>query len=112
MVDRTIQDGQGAWQCLASPRAAQLAQVARWPSCDELVSVRRPTTQGPSMMLYTLYAAHIHAPSVDYNNIRSTYGRSQPIRLDPTPDLVEGRFKRTRTESWEAEAVPEVAAAT
>ena len=83
-----------------------------WHPQGRLVSVHRPTTQGPSMMLYTSYAAHIHAPRVDYNNIRSTYGRSQPIRLDPTLDLVEGRFKRTRTESWEAEAVPEVAAAT
>ena len=81
-----------------------------WHPQGRLVSVHRPTTQGPSMMLYTSYAAHIHASRVDYNIIRSTYGRSQPIRLDPTLDLVEGRFKRTRTERWEAVAVPEVAA--
>ena len=48
---------------------------------DELVSVRRPTTQGPSMMLYTSYAAHIHATGVDNNNFRSTFGRSQTILM-------------------------------
>jgi hypothetical protein len=56
---------------------------------EGLVSIRRPTTPGLSMMLYTTYAAHIHKPGVDYNNKDRPRVDHNQSSSDPTRSLVE-----------------------